>query len=104
MGMTDYLSRHPSETKGNASKIKAKELWHNWFTVNEIQNKSFVSDNKIQWNEKRQPMRGELPITGEPAVSAKTTREGKLAKVNTQTIKQIAAIIAKPQQRNSIDS
>ena len=49
-------------------------------------------------------MRGELPITGELAVSAKTTREGKLAKVNKQTIKQIAATIATPQQRNSSDN
>ena len=34
MGMADYLSRHPAESNNN-QKNKAEELWDNWFTVNE---------------------------------------------------------------------
>ena len=32
LGMTDYLSRHPSELKGLS--LKAEALWNEWFTVN----------------------------------------------------------------------
>ena len=31
LGFADYLSRHPSEIKGNT--VKAEKLWIDWFTV-----------------------------------------------------------------------
>ena len=31
LGMTDYLSRHPTELQG--SSVKAETLWNEWFTV-----------------------------------------------------------------------
>ena len=34
LGFADYLSRHPSEVKGNA--LNLEKLWNNWFTVNAI--------------------------------------------------------------------
>ena len=52
MGMADYLSRHPSETNSNDSKIKDEELWHNWFTVNEIQ-KMYLLFQKTKFSRMR---------------------------------------------------
>ena len=36
MGMAEYLSWHHLDNISNKNKIKAEELWNNWFTVNEI--------------------------------------------------------------------
>ena len=40
MGMADYLSRHPSPSP--LSNKFAEELWHDWFTVNVIDNISAI--------------------------------------------------------------
>ena len=40
----DYLSRHPSEIKGNA--VNSEKLWNDWFTVNAISKTDANSENK----------------------------------------------------------
>ena len=43
MGAADCLSRHLSERNSNESVFIAEELWHNWFTVNEMtRNESLI--------------------------------------------------------------
>ena len=57
MEMTDYLSRHPSESNNNENKIKAEELWHNWFTVNRItKTNKFVSEMQKPQQKQNQPI------------------------------------------------
>ena len=56
MGIADYLSRHPSENNNNIHKIKAEELWNNWFTVNEITCNKLVSENQQKHNAETQPL------------------------------------------------
>ena len=45
MGITDYLSRHPSPIEGES--IKATELWNTWFTVNHVNNLNAVLANEL---------------------------------------------------------
>ena len=44
LGFADYLSRHPSEIKGNT--VKAEKLWNDWFTVNAITKINAISEKE----------------------------------------------------------
>ena len=103
MGMADYLSRHPSESKGNDNKIKAEELWHNWFTVNEITKQSnsvLDTANRIQREEAKQPMSEKLATSSERHAKVKAEKVSEITSANKQTIKQIAATITSAQESN----
>ena len=43
LGMSDYLSRQPSELQG--ASVKAETLWNEWFTVNSVISLNNVLDN-----------------------------------------------------------
>ena len=85
LGMTDYLSRHPTELEG--ASIKAETLWNKWFTV-----KCVISLNKVLEN-------GEL--ISEQAEAAERVNEchsiNRVAKAN---LKQP---IRTRDERNSLD-
>ena len=108
LGMTDYLSRHPSDSNSIDNKIKAEELWNNWFTVNEITKITkvkFVSANQQQQNIAKQPIREQVKGTRELAKASDVTSANEQhesanessgveqRKTNKQTIKQIASIV-----------
>ena len=44
LGFADYLSRHPSEIKGN--KVKAEKSWNDWLTVNTITKINAISQEE----------------------------------------------------------
>ena len=45
LGFADYLTRHPSEIKGNS--VKAEKLWNDWFRVNTITEMNVISEEEI---------------------------------------------------------
>ena len=56
IGIADFFSRHSSEIASNIHKIKAEEMWNNWFTVNEITRNKLVSDTSQAQNAREQPI------------------------------------------------
>ena len=58
LGMAYYLTRHASPSVKN--QIKEKELWNDWFTINEIKCKKPVLDEQNQIGEVKQPITDEL--------------------------------------------
>ena len=44
LGFADYLSRHPSEIRGNT--LKAENMWKDWFTVNTITKNFAISEEE----------------------------------------------------------
>ena len=93
MGMADYLSRHPSDNNSNINKIKAEELWNNWFTLNAITQNELVSANQKSQIRSNHPMREKLEGANKLSESENMTDTEDAAKSNKQTLKQIAAII-----------
>ena len=87
LGMADYLSGHPSPSNNNI-KLKAEELWHNWFTVNEI-----IVDTPVLVEQNKQPITGELTNQSELARSSDASSDSELNKQCEQTIKSIIASI-----------
>ena len=78
MGKTEYLSRHPSDSIENESRIKAEELWHNWFTVNGIQltrKDTFVSANQNRKGDVKQPIGANLATTGKREVQKQINKQ-----------------------------
>ena len=103
--MADYLSRHPSESNSNNNKIKAEELWHNWFTVNEKTKVNFASANQQLQNIAKQPIREQAKGACELAKASDVTSASEQhesvnesscleqRKTNKQSIQQIASIV-----------
>ena len=57
--MADYLSRHPSPSNQN-TQVKAEKLWNNWFTVNGIDCKKFVLDERNRQEATNKPITEKL--------------------------------------------
>ena len=87
IGMAVYLSRHPSPSSNNI-KLKAEELWSNWFTVNEID-----VDKPVLVELNKQPITGELTNQNELARNSDASSDSELNKQCEQTIKNIIASI-----------
>ena len=93
MGMADYLSRHPSDSNSNENKIKAEELWHNWFTVNRIRKTDkFVSEMQKPHQKQNQPKGAKLASASDKQRNHTLASENEAVKANKQPFKQIAAI------------
>ena len=85
--MEDYLSRHPSPSTYNF-KLKADELWNNWFAVNEIN-----VDKPVLVEQNKQPITGELANQSKLTRSSDASSDSELNKQCEQTIKSIIASI-----------
>ena len=59
MGLADYLSRNPSNQKGE--NVKAESLWNNWFTVNVVKEMNDVLATNRKKARKFKPIRSEEP-------------------------------------------
>ena len=93
MGMADYLSRHPSPNNNNEHKIKAEELWNNWFTGNEITKCKLVSEKPSQQDTTQQPIKSKLASENEMQESVKESNEAESTNVNKRTLKEVVATI-----------
>ena len=60
LGIVDYLSRQPWESNSKENKIKAEELWHNWFTVTKTTQTKFVSATRQPQKIAKQPIREQV--------------------------------------------
>ena len=102
MGMADYLSRHPSESNNNKNKIEAEELWHNWFTVNQImKTDNIVSEVQKPQQKQNQPLGAKFASASDKQGNHTLASENEAAKANKQPLKQIAANIQTSQLSES---
>ena len=92
MGMTDYLSRHPSPSNKNEQKMEAEELWNNWFTVNETTKCKIVSEKPSQQNTTQLPIKLKLASENEMQESVKESNEAESTNVK-KTIREVVATI-----------
>ena len=96
VGMADYLSRHLSESTSNESIFKAAELWHNWFTVNEItRNESLIKNDFVWANHRKQS------TSGKPIKSNCQNQASWLLRASNANVKmtQMGKLCAKQIQR-----
>ena len=99
LGIADYLSRQHSENASNIHKIKAEEMWNNWFTVNEITKNKFVSDTAQAQNAREQPIApyavndSQWQGSDNSPSESELTKASDAANVNKQTLNEIATII-----------
>ena len=117
MGITDYLSRHPSPIEGES--IKATELWNTWFTVNHVNNLNAVLANelnepirgrkwiKLQRNDKRSksahwPIQSKQTDASENTKNANSSFDNKMGQnqsTNNLTGTEIYQVSSKPQPK-----
>ena len=111
MGMADYLSRHPSPSP--LSDKFAEELWHDWFTVNVIENISAAG-----WHRDKGPPPPPCPITepqakrrinvtsrndsdGSATDKNSTTPPSSSSNQNKQSLRQIVSTLQFPRQSST---
>ena len=75
LGFADYLSRYPSEMKGNA--VNSEKLWNDWFTVNAISKINDISENETTPLEIPKSMK--LPRAPDSVLKKETEQDAQLA-------------------------
>ena len=88
LGITDYLSRNPTEQ--NEITIKAKTLWDEWFTVNivaEMKSNFLTNRNAIRGD--RQPISSDFDATEQKSESANNDAAATLKQTIKDTLTEI---------------
>ena len=76
LGFADYLSRHPSEIKGNT--VKVEKLWNDWFTVIAITKSNAISEKEATWTNSMKLLRA--PESVLEVKSKQSERQAKMAR------------------------
>ena len=87
VGFADYLSRHPSEIKGNA--VNSEKLWNDWFTVNAISKINAISE--IETTQLEMPKAMKLQRAPDSVLRVESEQDAQLAekaKKNEKVISQ----------------
>ena len=91
IGIAEYLSRHPSQLKGES--VKAKELWNKWFTVNHVNHVNSILAEEFnrpigrrQWLKlRRKDKRSKSEQIHKTHENRQTTRVAKMDRTIQQT-------------------
>ena len=96
LGVTDYLSRHPSSPSNNNVQLKAEELWNYCFTVNKTKCEKIVSDEQITRGTANYLITAELAEISDLTDRRGVVSEKALSKQEKLTLKNIFASVCEP--------